>query len=167
MGEILAHGAFSFVSGVAVAVTGFGCDFTRELFAQLGADPAAHPASSPINMGLCAALVTAVQASVCMLVHLQGGQLGLWPYDSRELSGQVTGSLFDTCTARGGYAFAALWYTAVLVLMFSAAEATQAQARRARRDTAVVRAFCNCCSCARGNTPVRARSSFWHLLVVG
>lgn len=61
--ELIAHGVFSFVSGVSVAITGFGCDSARELFAELSTGPNAYPASSAINMGLSAALVTAVQVS--------------------------------------------------------------------------------------------------------
>lgn len=61
--ELIAHGVFSFLSGVSVAITGFGCDSSRELFAELSTGPNAYPASSAINMGLSAALVTAVQVS--------------------------------------------------------------------------------------------------------
>lgn len=59
--EMIAHGVFSFLSGVSVTITGFGCDSARELFAELSTGPNAYPASSAINMGLSAALVTAVQ----------------------------------------------------------------------------------------------------------
>lgn len=61
--DLIAHGVFSFLSGVSVAITGFGCDSSRELFAELSTGPNAYPASSAINMGLSAALVTAVQVS--------------------------------------------------------------------------------------------------------
>lgn len=60
--ELVAHAIFSFVAGLSIAVTGFGCDATRELFAVLSQGPNAFPASSAINMGLSAGLVTAVQA---------------------------------------------------------------------------------------------------------
>lgn len=59
--ELIAHGVFSFLSGVSVAITGFGCDSARELFAELSTGPNTYPESSAINMGLSAALVTAVQ----------------------------------------------------------------------------------------------------------
>lgn len=59
--ELVAHAIFSFVAGLSIAVTGFGCDATRELFAVLSQGPNAFPASSAINMGLSAGLVTAVQ----------------------------------------------------------------------------------------------------------
>lgn len=61
--ELIAHGVFSFLSGASVALTGFGCDSARELFAELSTGPNSYPASSAINMGLSAALVTAVQVS--------------------------------------------------------------------------------------------------------
>ena len=61
--ELIAHGIFSFASGLTVAVTGFGCDYLRVIVDRLSVEPGAYPASSAINMGLSAALVTATQAS--------------------------------------------------------------------------------------------------------
>lgn len=60
---LIAHGVLSFLSGVSVAVTGFGCEIPRELLAEL---TTARYESSAINMGLSAALVTGVQVSVNM-----------------------------------------------------------------------------------------------------
>lgn len=70
--ELVAHTIFSFVSGLSIAITGFGCDATRELFAVLSQGPNAFPASSAINMGLSAGLVTAVQVGGMSVVLLAG-----------------------------------------------------------------------------------------------
>lgn len=67
--ELVAHAIFSSVSGVSIALTGFSCDATRELFAVFSAKSGAYPASSPINMALSAALVTAVQARGIYMAH--------------------------------------------------------------------------------------------------
>ncbi|CAN0013498.1 unnamed protein product, partial [Scytosiphon promiscuus] len=59
---LAAHGVLSFLSGISVAITGFGCDTARELLSEINGFTEAYKASSAINMGLSAALVTGVQA---------------------------------------------------------------------------------------------------------
>ncbi|CAM9545716.1 unnamed protein product, partial [Ectocarpus fasciculatus] len=59
---LLTHGALSFLSGLSVAITGFDCDSAREILTELAPDSSAFDASSAINMGFSAGLVTAVQA---------------------------------------------------------------------------------------------------------
>ncbi|CAN0289566.1 unnamed protein product, partial [Ectocarpus sp. 12 AP-2014] len=62
MAGLLMHGALSFLSGLSVAITGFDCDSAREILTELAPDSSAFDASSAINMGFSAGLVTAVQA---------------------------------------------------------------------------------------------------------
>lgn len=78
--ELIAHAIFSFVAGLSIAVTGFGCDATRELFAVLSQGPNAFPASSAINMGLSAGLVTAVQVGDMyrVVLLLFGERVPVW-----------------------------------------------------------------------------------------
>ncbi|CAM9331408.1 unnamed protein product, partial [Pylaiella littoralis] len=62
MGTIfIGHAALSFLTGLSVSVSGFGCEVSRELVAEL---TAVRYESSAINMGLSAALVTGVQATL-------------------------------------------------------------------------------------------------------
>lgn len=64
MAGLLMHGALSFLSGLSVAITGFDCDSAREILTELAPDSSAFDASSAINMGFSAGLVTAVQVSL-------------------------------------------------------------------------------------------------------
>ncbi|CBJ48396.1 expressed unknown protein [Ectocarpus siliculosus] len=59
---LLMHGTLSFLSGLSVAITGFDCDSAREILTEMAPDSSAFDASSAINMGFSAGLVTAVQA---------------------------------------------------------------------------------------------------------
>ncbi len=59
-GGLLAHGLLSLLSGLSVALTGFGCDTARELL-LLVSSAAPYDAPSSINMNLALGLVTAAQ----------------------------------------------------------------------------------------------------------
>lgn len=60
---LIAHGVLSCLSGLSVSVTGFGCDIARELLHLVVAGDDVYAPASAINMGLAAALVTAVQVT--------------------------------------------------------------------------------------------------------
>lgn len=69
--ELIAHSVLSCLSGLSVSVTGFGCDISRELLhLVLAGDDVFAPASA-INMGLAAALVTAVQVTHQLICSLE------------------------------------------------------------------------------------------------
>lgn len=58
------HGVLSFLSGLSISVTGFGCDIARELLSEINGSTEHASKPSAINMGLSAALITAVQVCV-------------------------------------------------------------------------------------------------------
>lgn len=60
-GGLLPHGVLALLSGLSVALTGFGCDTARELLQLLLVFSATYDAPSSINMNLALGLVTAVQ----------------------------------------------------------------------------------------------------------
>lgn len=60
---LIAHSVLSCLSGLSVSVTGFGCDIARELVHLLVVGDDVYAPASAINMGLAAALVTAVQVT--------------------------------------------------------------------------------------------------------
>lgn len=87
MGTIfIGHAALSFLTGLSVSVSGFGCEVSRELVAEL---TAVRYESSAINMGLSAALVTGVQVSVD--VDYRGQEGAIFRLSSHILFAQVCG----------------------------------------------------------------------------
>lgn len=60
---LIAHSVLSCLSGLSVAVTGFGCDISRELLHLLVAADDVYAPTTAINTGLAAALVTAAQVN--------------------------------------------------------------------------------------------------------